>query len=182
MAPVAEETADSWRRMFDTSVVGAALVARRAVPILGDGGIVLACSSSNTHRRLWGLAGYGATKAALDRLVEGLRDEHPRVRFVRAVIGPTFGTEFGDGFDGDTLMEAKPRWVVAGQQPATMMRPDDVAAVVVDVLATMRAHPGVEIPVLPVDPPGGPALLPADGAALQLMLDVLPTADVPSDG
>lgn len=159
LAPIAGDGMDRWREMFDTNVIGAAVVAREAISRLDPGGIVLFCSSSNTHRRLWGLTGYGATKAALDRLIDGLRDEHPDVRFVRAVIGPTIGTEFGDSFDGSVLDEAFPRWLVSGRQTAELMQPEEVAAVIVDVLSTLRANPKVDISRVELDPPGGPLTL-----------------------
>jgi NAD(P)-dependent dehydrogenase (short-subunit alcohol dehydrogenase family) len=126
---------------------------------------------------LWGLTGYGATKAAFDRLIEGLRDEHPEVRFVRAIIGSTIGTEFGAGFDASVLSEAFPRWVVTGQQTAAMMQPDELAAVVVDVLATLRANPGVEIPQLPLDPPGGFMTLPPTPEVAAKVSEALPGDD-----
>lgn len=160
MRAIVDETTENWRRMFETNVVGAALVARECIPHLDPGGVMFCCSSTNTHRRLWGLTGYGATKAAFDRLIEGLRDEHPKVRFVRSVIGQTIGTEFGNSFDGAMIGEAMPRWVVSGRQCAGMMQPPELAEVIVDVLATLRSHPAIEIPELPLDPAGGPLLLP----------------------
>src|SRR2546430_195454 len=96
IAPLSDETEDSWRRTFATNVIGAATVAKVALPHLAPEGVLLFTSSSNTYRRLWGLSAYGASKAALDRLIEGLRDEHPSVRIVRATLGQTVGTEFGD--------------------------------------------------------------------------------------
>jgi NADP-dependent 3-hydroxy acid dehydrogenase YdfG len=157
IAPLSHETADNWRRTLETNVVGAATVASVVLPHLGDAGIVLFTSSSNTHRRLWGLTAYGASKAALDRLVDGLRDEHPNVRIVRAVIGPTVGTEFGDEFDMPTLNEAMSRWVTEGQHTMTMMSAEDVGEVTVSLLSTLRAFPEVDIPQVHLDPPGGPA-------------------------
>jgi NAD(P)-dependent dehydrogenase (short-subunit alcohol dehydrogenase family) len=144
-------------------------------------GVMFFCSSTNAHRRLWGLTGYGSTKAAVDRLVDGLRDEHPEVRFVRAVIGTTIGTEFGDSMDPDLLVEAMPRWVVAGQQTAGMMTPDQVGEVAVDVLGTLLRHPGVEIPVLPLDPTGGPLLMPPTSDVLDTALQALATGRGPGD-
>jgi NADP-dependent 3-hydroxy acid dehydrogenase YdfG len=157
IAPLSQETEENWRRTLETNVVGAATVASVVVPHLGDAGIVLFTSSSNTHRRLWGLTAYGASKAALDRLVDGLRDEHPNVRIVRAVIGPTVGTEFGDEFDMPTLNEAMSRWITEGQHTLTMMSAEDVGEVTVRLLSTLRAFPEVDIPQVHLDPPGGQA-------------------------
>jgi NADP-dependent 3-hydroxy acid dehydrogenase YdfG len=176
LSPLATETAETWQRMFAVNVVGVALVVREVLPFLAPGATVLVCSSTNAHRRLWGMTGYGATKAAVDRLVDGLRDEHPEVRFVRAVIGTTIGTEFGDGMDPELLLEAMPRWVVAGQQTSGMMAPEEVAEVAIDVLATLRRHPNVEIPILPLDPIGGPLLMPANREVLDHALERITAA------
>jgi NAD(P)-dependent dehydrogenase (short-subunit alcohol dehydrogenase family) len=160
LAPLAEETEDNLRRMFETNVIGAASVVRAALPHLTPATILAFLSSTNTHRRLWGLSGYGASKAAFDRYVIGLRDEHPRLRVVRLRIGSTIGTEFGDGFDGATLTEALARWVVGGVHTARLMAVPDVASVVVGVLSLLRSHPGVDMPEVLLDPPGGLATVP----------------------
>ena len=156
ISPLRDETEDNWRRMFDTNVVGAASVASAVIEHLEDRGVMLFMSSTNTYRRLWGLSVYGATKAALDRLVDGLADEHPGVRFVRAVLGPTTGTEFGERFDMPTLTEAMDRWVGARQHPATMMDAPTAGDVLARFLAVLHEFPGVGIPVVHLDPSGGP--------------------------
>jgi NADP-dependent 3-hydroxy acid dehydrogenase YdfG len=155
LAPLAEETEANWRRMLDTNVVGASSVAASVLPHLDASGVLLFTSSTNTHRRLWGLNAYGASKAALDRLVDGLRDEHPTVRIVRAVIGPTTGTEFGDDFDVPILSEAMQRWIAGSTHTATMMAVEDVGEITVRLLAVLRAFPSVDIPVVHLDPAGG---------------------------
>jgi NAD(P)-dependent dehydrogenase (short-subunit alcohol dehydrogenase family) len=174
IAPLAEETEENWRRILDTNVVGAATVAMAALPHVDGGGVLLFLSSSNTHRRLWGLTAYGASKAALDRLVDGLRDEHPSTRCMRVTIGPTAGTEFGDAFDGATLTDAMPRWVVAGQQTARMMTVEQAGDAIAAVLALLRAFPAVSIPHLDLDPAGGVLTLPPGPEAMAQFFASLP--------
>lgn len=161
MRPTVDHVADEWRQMLTTNVIGPALVASAALGHLSDRGVVLFTSSSNTHRRMWGLSGYGTSKAALDRMIAGLRDENPQYRFVCASLGPTIGTEFGDEFQGEILGEAMPRWIVSGQMTRGMMPVEELAAVVVDLLATLAAHPEVDIPRIDLDPPGGIVTAPA---------------------
>lgn len=160
IAPLSEETEENWRRTLATNVIGAATVAKVAIPHLSRDGLLFFTSSSNTYRRLWGLSAYGASKAALDRLIDGLRDEHPTVRMVRATIGQTVGTEFGDAFDGQTLADAMPRWIVGGQQTATMMSCADVGEIAAGILGLLRTYPTIDMPHVELGPAGGQFTLP----------------------
>ena len=152
--------AAQWREAMDTNVVGPALVTTATLPHLPPGAVVVFCSSTTEEQPRWGLAAYGASKAALNRVVDAFRAERPDVRFVRAVIGSTIGTEFGDAFDGRLLEEAFARWIVGAQSTAKMMTTDDLAPVVLDVLCTLRAHPEVDIPRIDLEPTGGPLTVP----------------------
>lgn len=79
-----------WDRVLRTNVTGAALVTRAAVPHLASArGRAVYLSSVAARGPVWpGLGVYGASKAALDRMVEGWRAEHPEVLFTRLSIGP----------------------------------------------------------------------------------------------
>jgi len=74
---------------------------------------------------------------------------------VRATIGSTIGTEFGDSFDGSTIAEAIPRWVVMGRHTAGYLSVEQAAATVAGILSLLRSHPQVDIPYLQLDPAGG---------------------------
>jgi NAD(P)-dependent dehydrogenase (short-subunit alcohol dehydrogenase family) len=155
-----DQGADAWREVLETNVMGPALVARAAIPHLTPGsGVMVFCSSTVEDQPRWGLSGYGVSKVALNRLVECLRVEHENLRFVRATIGSTIGTEFGDKFEMDTLNEAFAQWIVRAQHTTQMMAVADVAAVIVDVVATLLEKPGVHIPTVKIEPPGGPLTL-----------------------
>ncbi|BBY04686.1 hypothetical protein MNVI_00040 [Mycobacterium noviomagense] len=72
--------AETWRRIFDTNVIGAALATAAAVPHLtaSAGKAVYLSSDAGSFGPPWpGLGAYGVSKAALERLVEAWRAEHP---------------------------------------------------------------------------------------------------------
>lgn len=94
---IEELDADTWLRVFATNVVGASTVATAALPHLREssGMIAFLTSVSASLTSPWpGLASYNVTKAALDRLVEAWRSEHPDVGFTRLIVGECAG---GDG-------------------------------------------------------------------------------------
>ncbi len=162
MATLADETADGWRHVLETNVIGSALVAKAVIPHLEEtgSGVMLFCSSDSDEQPRWGLSSYSVSKAALNRLVAGLRAEHPDVRFVRTSIGSTIGTEFGNNFDGDMLNEAFAHWLVSAQHTAKLMTAEELGAVLAELIATLLGHPDVDMPSISLVPPGGPMTLP----------------------
>jgi NADP-dependent 3-hydroxy acid dehydrogenase YdfG len=160
MAPLHTETADHWQRMFATNVIGASSVVQALLPALPSDAVLAFLTSSSTDRRLWGMHGYAATKAALDRYLVGLKDEQPKLRITQLQIGPTIGTEFGNDFAGDVLTEGLARWVTSGSHMAGLMTVPDAGGVILGVLALLRAHPAVDLPRVQVDPAGGTLTLP----------------------
>src|SRR5689334_355135 len=99
LARLADVDADAWRRSFETNVTGAAMVTRAAIRDLtksaGTAAYLSSVSASLTPP--WpGLGAYLVSKAALDKLVEAWRAEHPTVAFSRIVVGDCAGGE-GDG-------------------------------------------------------------------------------------
>jgi NAD(P)-dependent dehydrogenase (short-subunit alcohol dehydrogenase family) len=126
---------DAWREVLETNVVGAAQTCRAAVPHLrASGGRAAFLSSIATDDPRPFLVAYGASKAALDALVRGWRNEHPDVCFIRMVVGPT-ATEFGSRWDPDTIADLNKVRVARGLVKATMMTTDEVAAQVLDALS-----------------------------------------------
>jgi NAD(P)-dependent dehydrogenase (short-subunit alcohol dehydrogenase family) len=161
LARLADQGAAEWQEVLGPNLVGAALTARAVAPHLSARAVVAFCSSTSDAQPRWGLSAYAVTKAALNRLVAALRAEHRDPRFVTVTIGSTIGTEFGEHFDAAMLQAAFAQWVVHAQHTANLMVPEEVAQVLCDVVATMRAHPDVDIPALALEPPGGPLTLPA---------------------
>lgn len=90
MSTLMEADAAYWEEVFRTNVVGAASITRAAVPHLGaTRGRVMYLSSVSSSGAVWpGLGVYMSTKAALERMVEVWRAEHPEVLFTCLTIGP----------------------------------------------------------------------------------------------
>src|SRR3954451_19611187 len=102
LARLVDTDAALWRRAFDTNVTGAALVTTAAIDALTEsrGTAVYLSSVSASMTQPWpGLGAYAVSKAALDKLVEAWRAEHPTVGFTRCVVGDCAGGE-GDGVTG----------------------------------------------------------------------------------
>jgi NAD(P)-dependent dehydrogenase (short-subunit alcohol dehydrogenase family) len=135
-----EATADEWRRVLDTNVMGASFVTAAALPALRESrGRALYISSYSVRQPLPGLGLYRVSKLALDGLVECWRMEHPDVDFTRVVVGNTAGTGFADHWDPQRLKQALQVWVARSLFPAaTMMSLHDLA----DSLLAILAAPG----------------------------------------
>lgn len=137
--------AETWRRIFDTNVIGAALVTAAAVPHLtaAAGKAVYLSSDAGTFGPPWpGLGAYGVSKAALERLVDAWRAEHPDIGFTCLIVGECAGGE-GDGqtgmnvdWDMDLAMKAVPLWASRGCMPGKLMPVEDLVEVVHMILRT----------------------------------------------
>jgi NAD(P)-dependent dehydrogenase (short-subunit alcohol dehydrogenase family) len=123
VAHIENVTAQTWRQAFDTNVIGASLMTSAALPHLVDahGVAVYLSSISASHTPVWpGLGAYITTKAALEKLVEAWRTEHPEVAFTRIVVGDTAGgegpgmTEFANDWDPALAAEFAPLWLERG--------------------------------------------------------------------
>ncbi|HXW34898.1 MAG TPA: SDR family oxidoreductase [Acidimicrobiales bacterium] len=94
--------AETWRSVFDTNVIGAALITASAFKYLdaSSGTAIFLSSVSASLTPPWpGLGAYAVSKAALDKMVEAWRAEHPEVGFTRLVVGDCIGGE-GDSMTG----------------------------------------------------------------------------------
>jgi NAD(P)-dependent dehydrogenase (short-subunit alcohol dehydrogenase family) len=90
MSTLMDADGQYWDEVLRTNVTGAALVTRAAVPILqAVRGRMLYFSSVSSSGAVWpGLGVYITSKAALERMVEAWRAEHPEVLFTCLTIGP----------------------------------------------------------------------------------------------
>lgn len=91
-AEMVQTTAEDWRSLFDTNVIGAALLTRAALPHLtaATGNAIYFSSHSASQRPPWaGIGAYVCSKAALERMVECWQEEHPEVAFTTLSVGPT---------------------------------------------------------------------------------------------
>jgi NAD(P)-dependent dehydrogenase (short-subunit alcohol dehydrogenase family) len=154
LGPIAELGADVWRRAFDTNVVGAAVVTSAALPYLTESAGVAAFLSSVSASLTppWpGFGAYTVSKAALDKLVESLRAEHPSVGFTRIVVGDCTGgtgdatTEFPTGWDMDYAAQVMPLWEQRGYLTGTLMDVEELLAIVDIVLGRTATIPSVTV-------------------------------------
>lgn len=138
---MADATQADWRAVFDSNVIGAAMVSSAAAPHLLDSGGRLVLLSSKSVRRPWpDLSLYTTSKIALDGLIRCLPVEFPGLRVTRVVVGNTGGTDFTAHWDAEALAAAIDRWTDAGVLgPTGTMTPLDVAETIAHVLGA-SAH------------------------------------------
>jgi NAD(P)-dependent dehydrogenase (short-subunit alcohol dehydrogenase family) len=165
LARLADTDAATWRRVFDTNVTGAALVTSAAIDHLtaSSGTAAYLSSVSASLTPPWpGLGAYGVSKAALDKLVEAWRAEHPQVGFTRVVVGDCAGgegdaqTQFATGWDMDLAAELFPIWSARNYLAGALIDVDELVGVIDGVLrggATLSI-PSVTVAPRPVTPSG----------------------------
>jgi NAD(P)-dependent dehydrogenase (short-subunit alcohol dehydrogenase family) len=151
----------TWRRVFDTNVAGAARFTAAALPHLAEsrGVITYLSSVSASMTAPWpGLGAYIVSKAALDKLVETWRAEHPHVGFTRVVVGDCGGGEgiaqsqFISGFDPELLGEVYPTWMARGLLAGALVEVDDLIDAVHSVLRLGASACIPSIAVVPRQP------------------------------
>jgi NAD(P)-dependent dehydrogenase (short-subunit alcohol dehydrogenase family) len=158
LASLLETDAETWRRVFDTNVIGAALVTSAAVPHLTatNGVAVYLSSVSASLTPPWpGLGAYAVSKAALDKLVEAWRAEHPTVGFTRLVVGDCAGGEgdsmtgFADDWDPDRFMQFHSHWAARKYLSDSLIEVDEL----VNVVDSLIRHGGsLSLPSVTVAP------------------------------
>jgi NAD(P)-dependent dehydrogenase (short-subunit alcohol dehydrogenase family) len=148
LGPLVDTDADTWARVFATNVTGAALATAAAIPNLtaSAGKVVYLSSDAGTFGPPWpGLGAYGVSKAALERLIEAWRAEHPDIGFTNLIVGECPGGEgdsqtgFSAGWDPQLAMENVPLWVSRGCMPGQLMPVEDLIEVVHTILRTNSA-------------------------------------------
>ncbi|HET7654302.1 MAG TPA: SDR family oxidoreductase [Acidimicrobiales bacterium] len=159
LARLADVDVETWRQVFDTNVIGAALVTAAALPHLrasGAGTAVYLSSVSASQTPPWpGLGAYAVSKAALDKLVEAWRMEHPDVAFTRCVVGDCAGgqgdgaTGFANEWDWDLAAELHPIWTARGMIAGSLI---DVEHLVAAVDGVLRLGPTLATPTIVLAP------------------------------
>ena len=159
LARLVDVDAETWRRVFETNVTGAALVTAAAIPHLSEsptGAAVYLSSVTGSLTPPWpGLGAYAVSKAALDKLVEAWRQEHPTVGFTRVVVGDCVGgegeggTEFPSEWDWDLAAELHPIWQARNYMNGGLM---DVEALVAMVHTVLSGGPTASVPFVAVTP------------------------------
>jgi NAD(P)-dependent dehydrogenase (short-subunit alcohol dehydrogenase family) len=150
--------ADTWRRVFDTNVIGASLVTTAALPHLAEGAgrVIYLSSVASSLTPPWpGLGAYAVSKAALDKLVEAWRGEHPEVGFTRLTVGDCAGgtgdsmTGFINGWDMELATELHPIWASRHYLSGSLF---DVDELVATVHALLQHGPTVVVPYMVLTP------------------------------
>ncbi len=156
--PLVELDAETWRTVLDTNLIGATVAARAAMPHLerSNGKAVFYSSISiDDQPPRHSQATYVVSKVALEALVRAWQGEHRRVGFTTIAMGDTL-SEFGHDADGAKLAPIVRRWADEGYMYGRMMDPRDVAAQVVNVLASPETVRRLAItPHYPHDEPEG---------------------------
>jgi NAD(P)-dependent dehydrogenase (short-subunit alcohol dehydrogenase family) len=136
LGTVARTDVATWREVFETNVIGAALLTRTALPhLVESSGRAAYLSSDSVPRPRAGIVPYTSSKAALDTLVAGLRVEAPEVCFIRVVLGPTM-TGVPPAWDAAEVGPWLERWVAEGHLSEKFMEPEQAAAEVLHALAS----------------------------------------------
>jgi NAD(P)-dependent dehydrogenase (short-subunit alcohol dehydrogenase family) len=139
-APVADMELADWGRVIDTNLTGVFHCCRAALPYLRRrGGWIINISSLSSKNPFPQAAAYSASKAALNAFSEALMQE---VRYDGVRVAYVLPGSVNTGFGG--LPNTKSEWA---------LMPEDVAEVVVDLVA----HPSRSLPsrveIRPAQPP-----------------------------
>jgi NAD(P)-dependent dehydrogenase (short-subunit alcohol dehydrogenase family) len=158
LARLVDTDAETWRQVFDTNVTGAALITAAAIPHLGAtaGSAAFLSSVSASLTPPWpGLGAYIVSKAALDKLVEAWRAEHPDIGFTRLVVGDCGGgegdsrTEFAEDWDPAIAAELAPGWLERGYLSGSLIAVEELVTV---VDAVLRGGASLSMPSVTVAP------------------------------
>jgi NAD(P)-dependent dehydrogenase (short-subunit alcohol dehydrogenase family) len=155
---LAEVDAETWRRIFDTNVIGAARITAAALPHLtaSSGAAAYLSSTSASDTPPWpGLGAYAVSKAALNKLVEAWHSEHPQIGFTRVTVGDCAGGEgdamshFNADWDMELMGEMAQIWIDRHLIAGALMDVEELIRVLDTVL---RCGASASIPVVGVLP------------------------------
>jgi NADP-dependent 3-hydroxy acid dehydrogenase YdfG len=124
---VAESSIEEWRATFDVNVFGAVALTLTLLPALRRAhGQVVFINSGSGRRVSPGMASYSASKFALRAFADSLREDEPQLRVTTVFPGRT-----------DTDMQRELVAFEGGEyDPADFLRPETVATVVANAVAT----------------------------------------------
>jgi NAD(P)-dependent dehydrogenase (short-subunit alcohol dehydrogenase family) len=139
LARIEDIDSATWQSIFATNVVGASAITAAALPHLKASKGVVAYLSSVTGSETppWGgLGSYAVSKAALEKLIEAWRQEHPDLGFSRVIVGECAGGEgesmtgFADTWDGSLLGDLVGTWITRGYMTGALMDVENLVNVV----------------------------------------------------
>lgn len=133
-------TDEEIRTEIDTNLAGPLFCIREAIPLLkaAGGGDIVNVSSESVHLPFPFLTLYAATKAGLEMLSQGLREELKpdgiRVSILRS--GPVLETSLGAGWRPELIEEFTA--ITQGAGPIAAVTPETMAAMLVQMLRLPR--------------------------------------------
>ena len=128
---------DELERVYATNVHAPLALAQLALPLMGEGAMVLNISSDAAVEAYEGWGGYGSSKAALEQLTRILAVEHPTLR-VHAVDPGDMNTQMHqEAFPGEDISDRPPPEdsvpgliaLIDGDLPSGRYRANEVAQV-----------------------------------------------------
>jgi NAD(P)-dependent dehydrogenase (short-subunit alcohol dehydrogenase family) len=161
----ADTTAEDWRAVLETNLVGPHQVIRATLGSFAPGALVVVLSSEAVGRPYVGLGAYVCSKAALEESLRMWRTERPELRVCCVTQGASVPTDFGSAFDLDLLGELMQEWGRLGV-PSGVMNTDDVVGVMAATFAAALANPGVGVENIVLRPPS------AETAPLGMSVDM----------
>jgi NAD(P)-dependent dehydrogenase (short-subunit alcohol dehydrogenase family) len=147
-----------WRRLFDTNVIGAAVATTAILPHLAktNGTAAYLSSISGSQTLPWpALGAYSVSKAALDKLIDAYRVEHPTLGFTRVVVGDCAGgdgdsvTHFANNFDFELMAQWSDTWMARGYMTGGLLPVEELVRI---VTAVLHSDPATNIPVVVAAP------------------------------
>ncbi len=144
LAPLAEITDEEWDRILGTNLTAVFHLTRAALPHLrAGGGHVLMVSSLAGTNAIAGMSAYCASKAALDHMAACLMLEVRQQGVKVTTVAPgSVDTGFGDAVG-----------MPSGADRSWMLRADDVAAQILDLLKARDDAHSSRVEMRPLRPP-----------------------------
>jgi NAD(P)-dependent dehydrogenase (short-subunit alcohol dehydrogenase family) len=95
-------------RVYEVNVIAPLALTQMALPLLGEGGVVINVTSDAAVEPYPGWGGYGSAKAALDQLTAILAAEHPELRVYAADPGDMRTDMHQQAFPGEDISDRPP--------------------------------------------------------------------------
>jgi NAD(P)-dependent dehydrogenase (short-subunit alcohol dehydrogenase family) len=153
---VKDAAPEIWREVYETNVIGPAMVVKGAVRHLSPGGYLGLMSSESVGMAYPGLTPYASSKAALEEVVRGVRAEHPELRVSCVRVGATGDTEFARDFDPELAMEFTQVWVKRGNIPTNNMTSAGLGGTIARFIATIMQFTDIDPYTIDLRGTGGP--------------------------
>jgi NAD(P)-dependent dehydrogenase (short-subunit alcohol dehydrogenase family) len=145
-------TQADWDEQFHAIVVGASNITRSVLPFLAEGALVAYLSSVITRAPQFGMSSYASCKAALETMIQGWQLEQPAYRFSAIVIGATSQVRPRPQHHRDPALrrEIMRQFTGRGFMQTRPMEAGDLGQFLSKIVATLLAHPDINLPEIVV--------------------------------